>query len=279
MAADGLRVFISADMEGVAGVVSGEQLVAAGFEYERFRELMTAEVLAAIEGAREAGATGFVVADSHNLALNLLVDRFPDDVTLIRGFPRPLSMMEGIDDGFDAVFFTGYHTAATNPHGVRAHTISSARFTAIELDGRPMPESGLNAAVAGHYHVPVVLVTGDDRTAEETGALIPGIESVVVKRALGHHAAASMTPAAACDAIRAGARRAVERRRDIEPLQVGTPVRLDLHFRSYRQAELLAYLPMVARPTARSIRYEAPTVLHAMRFISFVINYSPALEP
>jgi D-amino peptidase len=275
----GLKVFISADMEGVAGIVTADQLLTPGFEYARFREFMTAEVLAAIAGAREAGATEFVVGDSHANALNILIDRLPADVTLIRGFPRPLSMMEGIDDTFDAVFFTGYHTATTHLRGVRAHTISSSRFTAVEINGEAMPESGLNAAIAGYFGVPVVLVTGDDVTAEETSALLPGIEAVTVKRAIGHHSAASMTPEAAQAAIRAGAARAIGRRGEIEPYRVVGPVRLDLHFKSYRQPEILAMLPTIERPTSHSIRYTAPTILDIMRFITFVITYSPDLEP
>src|SRR6185436_18404567 len=108
-AAEGRRIFISADMEGIAGVVTNEQLGPPGFEYGRFRELMTEEVNAAIAAAREAGAVEFVVADSHGNGQNLLVDKLPRDVTLVRAFPRPLGMMQGIDETFDGVVFIGYH--------------------------------------------------------------------------------------------------------------------------------------------------------------------------
>src|SRR5919199_1805873 len=116
-----LKVYISADMEGVAGVGTPEQLGPAGFEYQRFREFMTAEVAAAIDGAREAGATEILVSDSHGNGLNLLVERLPADVRLVRSWPRPLGMMEGIDSSFGAAVFIGYHAGTANPAGVRAH--------------------------------------------------------------------------------------------------------------------------------------------------------------
>src|SRR5690606_23436521 len=109
---------------------------------------MTAEALAAIEGARAAGATEVLVADSHGSMQNLLIERLPDDVRLVRGTERPLGMMHGIDSTFHAAVFVGYHSATTNPEGVRAHTISSARYTSVALNGRPMAESTLNAAIA-----------------------------------------------------------------------------------------------------------------------------------
>ena len=133
-----LSIYISADMEGIAGVVSEQQLGPGGFEYERFREFMTGEVNAAIEGATEAGATRFVVSDSHGNAQSLLIDKLPPAVRVVRSFPRPLEMMQGIEEGhFDGAILLGYHTATTNLQGVRAHTISSAKLTAVrEWNGR-----------------------------------------------------------------------------------------------------------------------------------------------
>jgi D-amino peptidase len=274
-----LKVYISADMEGVAGVVTGEQLGPAGFEYQRFREFMTLEVLAAIQGARDAGATEIVVSDSHGNAQNILIERLPADVTLIRSFPRPLSMMEGIDTSFHAVVFLGYHSATTSLAGVRAHTISSARFTSIELNGTPMPESGINAAVAGHFGVPVVAITGDDVAVAEAQALIGPMEGAVVKRAIGFHSAATLTPEAAQPLIREAVRRGVERRATMPVYRMPAPVRLDVTFKNYRPAELLAYLPIVERPTAHSIRYLAPDVLEAVKFLVFIGSYSPDIDP
>ena len=151
---EGLKLYISADMEGVVGVVTDQQLGPGGFEYEKAREFMTNEVLAAIHAARDMGATEILVSDSHGNGQNLLIERLPDDVKVVRSWPRPLMMMEGIDESFDAALFIGYHSGTTNPDGVRAHTMSSANLADIRLGGQSMPDAGISAAIAGHFGVP-----------------------------------------------------------------------------------------------------------------------------
>jgi D-amino peptidase len=275
----GLKVYISADMEGLAGAVTGEQLGPAGFEYARFREFMTEEVLAAIEGAREAGATEFVVSDSHGNGQNLLIERLPADVTVVRAWPRPLGMMEGIDASFDAAMFIGYHAGTTNLGGVRAHTLSSARLTGVRLNGTEVPEAGISAAIAGHFGVPVVLISGDDVAVEEARQLLGDVEGAVVKRAIGFHSAASMTPQAARALIRERARIALQRRAEFRPYVLPTPIQLDLSFKHYRAAELLAYLPIVERTTSHGIRFVGPDMPAIARFLEFTGNYEPGITP
>lgn len=274
-----LKVYISADMEGVAGVVSAEQLGPTGFEYGRFREFMTAEVLAAIEGARAAGATEIVVSDSHGNGQNLLIERLPADVTVIRSWPRPLGMMEGIDSTFHAAILLGYHAGTTNPAGVRAHTLSSANYAAVALNGRPVPEAGLSAAIAGYFGVPVVMISGDDVAVEEARVLLGAVEAVPVKRAISFHSAATMTPERAQQVIRERARAAVAGRAELPPHRIAAPVRLDLTFKSYRPAEMLAYLPIVERTTAHAIRYTGRDILEVARFLAFVGGYEVGLTP
>ena len=274
-----VKVFISVDMEGITGVVTGEQLSPAGFEYARFREFMTADALAAIQGAKEAGATQFVVADSHGNMQNLLIDRFSPEVSIVRGSPRPLVMMEGIDSSFSAVFFIGYHSATTNPAGVRAHTMSSATFSSVELNGRPIAESGLNAALAGVFGVPVALVSGDDAAVAEVRQMLGDVEGAVVKRALGFHSAVTLTPEAGQALIRAKAKAAIARLGDFKPYRIATPVTVDLTYKSYTPAEAMALLPEVERRTAHGIRYRARTVLDAARFLEFTTTYRSDLTP
>jgi len=274
-----LKVYISADMEGIAGVVSPEQLGPTGFEYARFREFMTAEVVAAIEGAREAGATEVLVSDSHGNGLNLLIERLPADVRVVRSWPRPLGMMEGIDSSFAAAVFIGYHSGTTNPAGVRAHTLSSANYAGVALNGVQVPEAGLSAAIAGYYGVPVVLISGDDVAVEEARRLIGDVEGVVVKRALSFHAASTMTPQAAQALIKERVRAALARRGSLRPYRLSAPVRLDLTFKNYRPAEVLAYLPIVQRTDAHSIRFTGRNVLEVSRFLQFVGAYEPGLTP
>lgn len=276
---DGYRVFISADLEGIAGAVTPEQLGPGGFEYGRFRSFMTGEVLAAIEGAREGGATSFVVADSHGNGQSLLIEEFPDDVRIVRSWPRPLGMMQGVDESFDAAFLIGYHASATSPEGVRAHTFSSANYSAVVLNGRPMSEGGMSAAIAGHFGVPVVLVTGDDVTVAELRSIVGDVEGVAVKEAVGFHSAVTLTPAAARARIREGARRALERLDDFRPFRPDGPPVLELTFKSYRPAEVLAYLSTVERAGARTIRYRARDMVELSMFLQVVGHYDSGLTP
>jgi len=274
-----LKVYVSVDMEGVAGVVTGDQLGPPGFEYERFRGFMTNEALAAIEGARAAGATEFLVSDSHGNGENLLIERFPKDVQIVRSWPRPLAMMQGIDATFDAVMFVGYHASTTNPEGVRAHTMSSAHLADLRLNGVSMPEAGLNAAIAGSFGVPVVLLTGDDAIVKEATALLGPLSTATVKWNYGFHSARTLTPEASCDVIREAARRAIAERRARKPFVVTTPVTLDLRFKNYRPAEVLAYLPIVERTDAHAIRFKGKDMVEVSRFLEFVDEYEPGLSP
>ena len=273
------KIFISADMEGVAGAVTGEQLGPTGFEYQRFREFMTEEVNAAIKAARDAGAGEIVVADSHGNAQNLLIEKLPADVTIVRSWPRPLGMMEGIDETFAGVIFLGYHTATTNAAGVRAHTISSARFADVRLNGRSMPEAGLNAAIAGHYGVPVLMISGDDQVAKEAQGLFGNIETATVKYALGFHSARTLTPEASAALIAEKVTRAMSRLNEFKPYVVTKPVTLEVRFKNYRPSEVLEYLRVVERRDAHTIRFVGSDIIEVSRFLQFINNYEPGLEP
>lgn len=279
MAQHRLKVYISADMEGVAGVVTADQLRPEGFEYSRFREIMTGEVLAAISAAKEAGATEIVVSDSHGNGENLLIDRFPPEVTIIRSWPRPLMMMEGIDSTFNAAIFIGYHAATTNMAGVRAHTMSSANLTAVTLNDLPMSEAGINAAIAGHFGVPIIMVSGDDAVVKETQDLLGPLEGAIVKRAISFHSAATMTPEASQGMIRQKVKAAFTRLADFKPYVVKAPIKLGVTFKNYRPAELLAYLPIVQRITAHSILFTGANMIEVSKFLEFIGNYEPGLAP
>ena len=274
-----LKVYISVDMEGIAGVVTGDQLGPTGFEYGRAREFMTAEALAAIAGARDAGATEIVVSDSHGNGESLLIDQFPDDVRIVRSWPRPLMLMEGIDSTFAAAIFIGYHASTTSPAGVRAHTISSANYASVSLNGVAMPEAGINAAIAGRFGVPVVFISGDDVAVDETRRLLGDVEGAVVKRAISFHAASTMTPKAAQALIRAHVKTALDRRSAFKPYVVRAPVTLDLVFKNYRPAEILSYLSIVQRTTSHGIRLIGKDIIEVSRFLEFVGTYEPGIAP
>ena len=274
-----LKIYISADMEGITGVVTGEQLGPTGFEYARFREFMTQEVNVAIEAARAAGATDIVVSDSHGNGQNLLIEKMPKDILIIRSWPRPLMMMQGIDETFAGVIFIGYHTATTNTAGVRAHTISSARLADVRLKGTSVSEAGLNAAIAGHFNVPVIMVSGDDALVRETQALLGNVEGAVVKWASGFHSAKTLTPEAGQDLIREKVKNAMTRIKEFKPYKLAGPVQLDVRFKNYRPSEVLSYLSIVERVDAHSIRYLGKDMVDVAKFLEFIMTYEPGLEP
>ena len=274
-----LKIYISADMEGVVGVVTNEQLGPQGFEYARFREFMTAEVNAAIEGAFAAGATQIVVSDSHGNGQNLLLEKLNRDVTLVRAWPRPLMMMQGIDETFAGAIFIGYHTGTTNPEGVRAHTISSARLADVRLKGTSVSEAGLNAAIAGHFNVPVIMISGDDAVVKESQALLGNIEGAVVKWATGFHSARTIMPEMSYFMIRDKAQKAVARIKDFKPYKLTGPIQLDVRFKNYRPSEVLSYLSIVERTDAHSIRFTGKDMIEVSKFLEFIVTYEPNLEP
>jgi len=275
----GLKIYISADMEGLTGVVTGEQLSPEGFEYARFRQIMTDEVNAVISAAREAGATEFLVSDSHGNGQNLLIEQFPDDVRIVRSWPRALGMMHGIDETFDGVIFVGYHSSTSNSSGVRAHTKSSANLTDLQLNGKHVSEGEWNAAIAGQYGVPVIMVTGDDAAvAEVSGALGP-IEGAVVKMSHGFHSATTLTPATGQKLIKETPAAAIRRIADFTPYTLSGPPVVQFSLKHYQPVELLAYLKIVRRVDSHSIEYKAEDMVDASKFMQFVLDYSVTITP
>ncbi len=278
-AQDGLKIYISADMEGVVGVVTDEQLGPGGFEYERFRQFMTNEVNAAIDAARAAGAAEFVVSDSHGNGQNLLIEQLPDDVTVIRSWPRELSMMAGIDETFDGVIFIGYHASTNNTRGIRAHTISSANITGLRLNGMTMTEGGINAAIAGHFGVPIIMVSGDDIAVAENQVIIGDIEGAVVKWASGFHSGRTLTPEAAYEVIRTRTKSAIDRIDDFKPYVLDTPIELELSLKHYQPVELISYLSNVEKVNSHTIRFVGKDIVEVSNFLSVVEGYRIDLQP
>lgn len=277
--AEKLKVYISVDMEGVAGVVTPDQLGPNGFEYERFRRFMTDEALASVRAAEEAGASEIVVSDSHGNGENLLIELFPKDVRIVRSWPRRGAMMAGIDRSFTAAVFIGYHASTTNPQGVRAHTISSAHFARVALNGKSVTEAEFNAAYAGEFGVPVVFASGDDTTITEIKSRLGEIGSATTKTSLGFHSAETLTPAAACDLIHAGVFAALDRRDRRQPYVIKHPVILDITFKNYMPAEVLSYLHTVERVDSHSIRFVGRDMQEISDFIDVIDRYSPDLTP
>lgn len=274
-----LKVFISVDMEGIAGVATADQLNPSGFEYERFRKFMTDEAVAAVRGARDAGATQIVVADAHGNGESLLLEQFPREVRVVRSWPRHGSMMAGLDRSFAAALFVGYHASTSNSHGVRAHTFSSAHFTRVALNGNPVTEGEFNAAYAGELGVPIVFVSGDDAAIAEITARLGAIEAVVTKKSLGFHATETLTPAAACEQIQRAVTSGVAHRDQRHPYVLSTPVTLDVSFKNYQQSEILSYLRIVERTDSHSIRFVGHDMQEVSDFLDVLDHYNADAAP
>lgn len=278
-----MKVLISADMEGTAGIVDrahtaipdrgslyGIQNNAA--EYDWARRLMTEEVNAAAAGAFEGGAREVWITDAHGSMRNLLPLALHRDARYVSGSPKTLCMLEGLDETFGAVLFTGYHGSAGTPASVLAHTYIGI-IQDVRLNGVAMGEYGINAAVAGHFDVPVALVSGDNTVVAQVHKLLgPDVVGVEVKRGLGTSAAVHLHPEKARDAIRAGAAEAVRRAPRLRPYRVSIPVRLEVDIVGPDLADLAGLLPGVVRVGPRSVAYDGPDVLNMFKAWRAMLN-------
>jgi len=268
------KIYISVDMEGIGALVSSAQLGPGKFEYERGRKFMTAEVNAAIEGCLEAGAGEIVVSDSHGNAQNLIPEQLHEKALLIRSFPRPLLQMEGIDDTFDGVIFIGYHPKEGTPDANLSHTIWGGKIFEIKLNGMPVSEAIFNAAVAGQFNVPIILVAGDQNVSKEARKTFGSVETVITKESLGWLSAKSRHPKLICQEIKEKSKRAVERIKELKPYVIKPPIRMELTFKSTYDAEAFGYLPWIERLNGKAVLIETECMVDMNRFLTalFSIN-------
>jgi D-amino peptidase len=263
-----MKLYISSDMEGVAGVCSWEQVDARGYapEYAIYQRYLTQEVRAAIDGARDAAACEILVNDSHGPMRNLLFDGLPDDIRVTFGNRKPFSMVQGIDAGFDGVFFTGYHAAIGSAGATLCHTYTPGVIYDLRVNGVRCSEATLNAGLAGHYGVPVLLVTGDRTTIAEVTAQMPWVTGAIVKDSIGHLAVDSLSPQAAQAAIRAAATDAVRNAAGAKPYVFEPPITLEIDVTRVEQADLIELIPGFERTAGRTVRLvhdDYPTVFKA----------------
>jgi D-amino peptidase len=198
---------------------------------------------------------------------------------VVRSWPRPLGMMDGIDASFDGAILLGYHSSTANERGVRAHTFSSANVTSVRINGASMSEASVSAAIAGHFGVPVIMVSGDNIAVAETQVIVGDVEGAVVKWARGFHSAQTLTPEAAYDVIRERTRAAIRRIGEFEPYVLDAPLRLELGLKHYRPVELLAYLPGVERVSSHTVGFVGEDITEISRFLSVALGYSVDLQP
>ena len=267
-----MKVFISSDIEGTAGIVDWQQVRASGADYELGRRLLTDEVNAAIDGAARAGATQFLVNDSHSTMRNIRPNALHHNASYLSGRHKPLYMMEGLDGTFDAVFMVAYHGSVGAEHAILSHTYNPLAVWEARLNGTAVGESALNALVALHHRVPVVLITGDDATAEEAQPFLPGVEAVVVKRSITRFAAESLHPNRACKLIRDGAARALARATALSPPAIELPATLEVTFLTADMAEMSTWIRGVERAGARVVTITGDEPLRLYRTFVTIIS-------
>ena len=275
-----MKIYISCDMEGTAGVCSWSQCDPSNTaEYPVYRRYMTREVRAAVDGARDGGAGDILINDSHWDMRNLLWDELPSDVRVISGARKPFSMAQGLE-GCKGAFFTGYHGKAGDTDATLAHTYTSDSIYNVTINGTRCSEATLNAAMAGHYGTPLLLITGDRTIVRQVTELMPWVTGVVVKDAIGYFAANSLTPVDAQAAIRAGAREALGKIGQAKLFTFEPPITLDIEFTRVESADYVEMMPGFERIDGRSTRFVAPDYPAAYRaFVAAFRMAGAALGP
>jgi len=266
-----MKLFLSTDFEGTSGIVAWEQIIRGNPEFEQGRLLLTDEVNAVIAGAIEAGATEFVVNDSHHSMRNLHPQDLLGLATLITGKHKPLYMMEGLDQSFDGICFVSYHGSIGAEQAVLSHTYNPGAIWEVRINGEIVGESGINALVAAHYDVPIIFVSGDAITVQEAQIVAPLAEKVVVKQSIGRFAAAHIHPTVACELLHAGALRAVHNLSTMQPPQFSLPVALEITFLVADMAEMATWIRGVERTSSRSVKVVSDHLLDLYRtFVTIV---------
>ena len=272
-----MKLFISSDIEGTAGIVDWQQVRASGADYALGRRLLMAEVNAAIDGAVEAGAGEIVVNDSHSTMQNIDPGELHHHASYLSGRHKPLYMMEGLDGTFDAVFMVAYHGGIGAERAILSHTYNPLAVWEARLNGIAVGESALNALVALHHRVPVVLITGDDATADEARPFLPDIEAIVVKRSITRFAAESLHPDRACELIRDGAARALARASAISPPAIGLPATLEVTFLTADMAEMSTWIRGVERAGVRTVTITDEEPLRLYRTFVTIISLTRSI--
>lgn len=263
----GLKVFISVDMEGVGGVIHWEDVSRNGKDYSLFRRLMTEETNAAVEGALEAGATEILVRDSHGSARNILPDQLHPEAILLRDWSDGLlSMMEGIDETYDAVIFVGYHAREGTPDAVLKHTMTGK--IDVFINGKNMPEAGINGAIAGYFNVPVVMAAGDLAFVKQAQELFPGVECAPVKEGIGK-AAKMLHPTKAQEMIKRKTKEALTNLKKFKPFKLTTPITMEIRYKDENDAARGSWFPGAKRTGERTVAYTHKDLMEVLKFFKF----------
>ena len=267
-----MKIFISSDMEGTAGVVDWNQCIAGNPEYTYYRGLLQNEINASINGALAGGAKEFLVNDSHSAMQNLWPDKLAGNARYLSGKHKPLYMMQGLDSSYDGIFFVSYHGSMSSESSVLSHTYNPRAISDVRINGEVASEAGLNALVAQAYGVPIILVTGDDVTEVETRMWSPDVQAAVVKTSVTRFAADSMHPTAACDLIFEKAKEAILNLKSIAAPKIALPATIEITFHNGDFANMASWLPGTKRTGIRTVELTDENPLELFqRFITTVL--------
>lgn len=262
-----MRILISTDIEGVAGVFHAEQARPGNPEYERARVWMTAEANAAAIGAFDGGATEVIVNDSHGGFRNILSHQLDPRVRVVQGKPRRLGMMGGLEEGCDGVMLVGYHSRAQG-RGILAHTINGFAFSRVFINGQELGEAGLYGALAGEMDVPVLMAAGDDVFIAENQGLLPGTRWVQTKSAHGQGSGVSLSQQQSCEAIATAARLALGERAALRPMRIAAPIECRLQVQTTALADLFCLWPTLERIDGVTLRFTVESMASAIRVLN-----------
>jgi len=275
-----LKAYVSVDMEGLPGIVSPLHISPKGFLHEEARKIMTKAVLIVVDELSKHGFDEVYVADSHWYMANVMYEDLPENVFLIRGIPRPYSMVYGIDESFDAALFIGYHARVGSRNAVLEHTFSSTYVREIKVNGVEASEYYLNALVAGHYNVPVILVAGDDKLGEEVKQRTPWTKYVELKKSITRYAAINPNLNIALKKLRNGIKEAVNDLREgkMKPLRTKEPVEIEITLPNSGYADIAEYIPGTMRVNGCTVRYVAKNIIEAYKYLQAIVYMSSALD-
>ena len=265
-----MKLFISADIEGTAGITLWDETENGHSRYPYFAEQMTREVNAACEGAMAAGCDDILVKDAHDSACNLNPAGLPEEVRIFRGWGSDiLSMMAGLEPGYDGVFFTGYHSGAGMDTNPLSHTMNT-RNNWVRINGIIAPELMINSLTAAYFGVPVRLVTGDKGLCDWMKAIQPGVETVAVSEGRGR-GSISIHPRKAQRLIREAAERAMRKPAAECMFPLPDHFRVEISFKEHYRAKNGAGYPGVIQTGPAEVAYEADDWMDALRMLDHVL--------
>lgn len=269
-----MKVYISADMEGATGVTARADVVPGSPSYNRFRRMLTGDVNAAVEGAIEGGATQVLVNEAHGSKRNILLEDLHPGAEMISGRTQPLGMMEGIGEGFDAAFFIGYHAMAGTAAGILNHTFSSAQVYNLSLNGEKIGETGMNSLLAGHFKVPIVMISGDDKLCNEARAFLGNVETAVVKESIDRYVARCLTPGKTTQMIKNAAKKSLENISSYAPVNIDPPLHMEIQFMRTSKAAAASLVPSVERKDSRTVAFTCDSIIDAYNLITVCLAVS-----